>query len=150
LISLDILEFYSPNVDYYFNYSNISNYINSKEFITKYGLTDVDICNVDVSGEDTKVGEGNDKVFLLSKTEAVKYFSSTDDRRAWYVYWDYWYSRPSWFLRTCSTWTWMTTRHIEFYTVDGDGIIQQVDFGSSLFCNIDIALRPAFWIKLNT
>ena len=154
VISLDILEIHSFYIHRYFSYSDIRNYINNDGFIKKYGLENVDMCKVEVSpnedSQKTTVGSGSDKMFLLSATEAETYFSNTDDRRAWYIYSDRWYGRPTWWLRTSSTWTEVTTRHIQFYSVEEYGRIQKIDYACYMNGYYDMPLRPAFWIKLNT
>jgi hypothetical protein len=79
--------------------SDIRTYLNG-DFITTYGLSNVSI-NVDVTSniEETTVGSGTDKVFLLSKTEAenTSYFANDTARVAKYngtaVYW--WLRTPS-------------------------------------------------------
>ena len=107
-------------------------------FISTYGLSDVSICNVDVTSniEVTTISTtGEDKVFLLSNTEAKNssYFADNAARVAYYddISW-------CWTLRTAQ----------------GSGNVYCVgnnigSTGGFIGYNSDNnGLRPAFWINL--
>jgi hypothetical protein len=107
------------------------------DFISTYGLSDVDMCNVDVTTaiETTTVGSGDDKVFLLSNTEAnnTSYFANDSARVAYY-------DGTSW------CWTLRTA-------YDGDDVYcvgnNNGSTGGILGCNSNNnGLRPAFWVNL--
>ena len=115
--------------------SSIRTYLNG-EFITKYGLSDVDMCNVDVTTaiETTTVGSGSDKVFLLSKTEAENksYFANQEARIACYTD----NSKPEWWLRSA--------------TDDGNNvycIMSGGSFDKTMAPNTGAGVRPAFWVN---
>ena len=115
--------------------SSIKAYLNG-EFITKYGLSSVNMCNVDVTTkiEETAVGSGSDKVFLLSKTEAENksYFADAAAKIAYYT--DN-YSR-SWWLRSA------TANSSYVYCVTNEG---SYDEGGTPSYNG--GLRPAMWVN---
>ena len=107
------------------------------DFISTYGLSDVNMCNVDVTTaiETTTVGSGDDKVFLLSNTEAKNssYFADNAARVAYY---------------DGTSWCW-TLR-----TAQGSGNVYCVgnnigSTGGFIGYNSDNnGLRPAFWVNL--
>ena len=115
--------------------SSIRTYLNG-EFITKYGLSSVDMCNVDVTTaiETTTVGSGSDKVFLLSKTEAENksYFADAAARIASYDD----TNSPSWWLRSVGT------RSSDAYLVCNDGSFD--GWGTPSYLK---GLRPAMWVN---
>ena len=132
VISENVLETRSQRSDLRFSSysgSSIQTYLNGT-FITTYGLSNVSICNVDVTSniEETTVGSGSDKVFLLSQTEATNtsYFATQADRIAKYNGGTW-----QWILR--SVHSYMNTN----YTVGTDGSIGNTNAG----------LRPAMWVN---
>ena len=114
--------------------SSIRSYLNG-EFITKYGLSNVSMCNVDVTTaiETTTVGSGSDKVFLLSKTEAenTSYFADAAARTARYT--DSF--SPAWWLRSAAS-------DGNVYSVTMTGSFD--DQGTSTYGG---GVRPAFWVN---
>jgi hypothetical protein len=116
--------------------SDIQTYLNG-DFITTYGLSSIKdkICNVDVTStiEETSVGSGSDKVFLLSKTEVEKYFTTQSARIAKYDG-----KNLSWWLRSPC---------LEFgdsdvvYVYDDGGFLHMI-YGDRK------GIRPAFWLQL--
>ena len=111
--------------------SDIQKYLNG-DFISTYGLGDVNMCKVDVTSniEQTTISTTeDDKVFLLSKTEAenTSYFANAATRVANYN----------------GAWQW-TLRSVDSYfscpyAVSTDGSISGFSRG---------ALRPAMWVNL--
>ena len=133
LISENILEkraFDADSGDY--SSSDIRSYLND-DFITNYGLSDVSICNVDVTSniEETAVGSGSDKVFLLSKTETdnTSYFATNADLSA-----NYNGSSVTWYLRSNSAGA--------LYLVGSGPANLKYDYSNSSY-----GLRPAFWVN---
>ena len=116
--------------------SDIQTYLNG-DFITTYGLSSIKdkICNVDVTStiEETSVGSGSDKVFLLSQTEVEKYFTTQSARIAKYDG-----KNLSWWLRSPC---------LEFgdsdvvYVYDDGGFLHMI-YGDRK------GIRPAFWLQL--
>lgn len=85
-----------------------------------------------------------DRIFLLSETEAKDYFSSDEDRKlspTAYVEDIYGSSYPSWFLRSSGQNSW---GYVLFAGVDSDGAIKSDGFYSSY----GELIRPAFWLNL--
>jgi hypothetical protein len=115
--------------------SSIKAYLNG-EFITKYGLSSVDKCNVDVTTkiEETAVGSGSDKVFLLSKaeTENTAYFANDTARIAS----DTSNNNHSWWLRSATA----NSSHV--YCVTDEGSYD--DGGTPTYNG---GLRPAMWVN---
>ena len=113
--------------------SSIQSYLRN-EFITKYGLSDVNMCNVDVTSaiETTTVGSGSDKVFLLSKTEVenTSYFADAAARIAYYKE----NNSRSWWLRSAIG--------SYAYSVTSDGT-----FDGQGTPSYNGGLRPAFWVN---
>ena len=114
--------------------SSIQSYLNG-DFITKYGLSDVKMCSVDVTTniETTTVGSGDDKVFLLSKTEAenTSYFANQEARIACYTD----NSKPEWWLRSA-------TDNGNVYCIMSGG-----SFDKTMAPNVGAGVRPAFWVN---
>lgn len=104
-------------------------------FINDYSLNDLEILPVDVttSNEETKLTEdGEDRVFLLSETEAKSYLPYKEVRVAF----DLEDINRQWWLRSPEGFIMYT------YAVDKEGSI----YIENVF-DAKIGLRPAFWYK---
>lgn len=104
-------------------------------FINDYGLSDLEVLPVDVisSYEETVLTEdGEDRVFLLSETEAKAYFPYREDRVAF----DLEDVNRAWWLRS-------PEGHIMYaFAIDKDGSL----YIDNVF-DVWLGLRPAFWYK---
>lgn len=150
----------SSDVTYKWSESNINKWLNSEEddgFIKKYGLEDVPMATVKHKTEEgadnsTQPEETtNEKIFLLSKTEAETYFSSNDERTA-----------PgtdarerNWLLRTPGA----EASRVYFVnyvgTIQGGAISGNTATGALIDGKMEAGsfkfkVRPAFWIDLQS
>ena len=114
--------------------SDIQAYLRG-DFISTYGLSGVNICNVDVTSdvETTTVDSGSDKVFLLSKTEAETYFADNN-------------SRITYFNNGNKSYWWLRTNYntgiedvLSVYNVTNTGAI------GTAVPTAKRPIRPAFW-----
>ena len=130
VISENILENYVWG-DQYGTYasSDIQSYLydtSSDGFISKYGLSNVNILSIDCNGENTNMSPGgSEKVFLLSKTEFNVYSISIPNVTG------------NWWLRS--------------YDTDGSGYPMYVDSARDLkgdqSSTTSLGLRPAMWVS---
>lgn len=136
---------------YKWSESNINAWLNSTEddgFIKKYGLEDVPMAAVEhiteEGADESKQPEetSNEKVFLLSKEEAGKYFSTDSERKA--------SGGPNfrdnyWWLRTPGADT-SKVCCVNFNgTIYDSAPVDGKELGDILF-----KVRPAFWIDLQS
>ena len=137
LFSQNVLEkqsFYNADINKkYFHYYSSTIHTRLKfYFPNEYGLNRNYMCNVDVGGEDTNVGSGDEKVFLLSSTEAKKYFTDDTARSG---------ANVSWWLRT-------TAYNFKICYVSTSGSIKEGNDGMDPHNTYGI--RPAFWLNLES
>ncbi len=139
LISKDVLEkriFDDAKATNDYIGSSIQTYLNG-DFITTYGLSKDNIQKVKITQADiekaNKDDSGDNYVYLLSKSEAEKYFTSNDKRIAYLGDTAY-----TWWLRS------PIENKSTVYAVWGDGA-----FHDDLPVTSEYGLRPVFWYKWN-
>ena len=141
VISKDILEARAFGTDNSYKKSSIKEYLNQPEtvetFFKNYGLKTDYMVKVDVTTAietTTKKDTGEDYVFLLSKTEAAKYFKDDAARIA-----KYGEDAAIWFLRS-------PYDNIDNHSVSGVGTDGKI---STCIVSQKLGIRPAFWCKLS-
>jgi hypothetical protein len=131
VISENVLDASGTYLDFTsYSGSDIQRYLNG-DFITTYGLGDVSIVAVNATAENITFGSGNDKVFLISKSEAenTSYFANAAARVATYNG-----RARQWNLRSICSGNFTSP-----YAVMTDGAIQGYSYAT---------LRPAMWVNL--
>ena len=136
--------------NYKWSTSSINKWLNDDSdegFIAKYGLKNVSMVSVD---HETEAGKSdaetsNEKVFLLSTTEAEKYFKTDADRVGRKLN-ETAYSAGDaygWWLRSPNT-------NISGIQMFGCAYVTQNGSISAYYCTNSLYIRPAFWLSIST